>query len=139
MASCSGPTPKNPRVAEECRRFLPTWENEFPWVSVKDGAMYCEYCKEAGKHNALTSGFAQFKKDTLKKHVAIVDHHIVLTVKSGKRDMQRKVGNIHWNREHAVYAALWTVYFMGEKNLPNNIFADLKQFKILQISNTPVR
>ena len=97
------------------------------------------YCKEAGKHNAFTSGCAPFKKDTLKKHVAIVDHRIVLTAKSGKRDMQRAIGNIHWNREHAVYAALWTVYFMGEKNLPNNIFADLKHFQILQISNTPVR
>ena len=35
------------------RRFMPLWKNDFPWVTVCDGLMRCQYCAEAGKTNGV--------------------------------------------------------------------------------------
>ena len=93
--------------------------------------MFCQYCKEANKQNAFTTGCDKFK-DTLKKHASTVDHRAALKAKSGRRDMQRAVATAYRDQGNAVHAALCTVYFMMKKNLPNDIFIDLKQFQIMQ-------
>ena len=67
----------------------------------------------AGKKNAFTNGCLKFKKDALKKHVATVDHRVPLAAKSGRKDMQRAISTVYRKREHAVRAALRTVYFIG--------------------------
>lgn len=48
--------------------------------------------------------------------------------------MQRAIANINRSQEQAVVAALKTVYFMAKKNLANDIFGDMKQFLVLQVS-----
>ena len=45
--------------------------------------------------------------------------------------MQRAVSTAYRQQEPAVLAALYTVYFMAKKNLPNDMFSDLKQFQVL--------
>ena len=139
--SSSGPVAKRPRISStdttsvsEQRRFVPAWKSEFPWVVLVEGAMRCQYCQDSGKHNVFTTGCSKFKKDVLKKHAATNDHHAAVEAKSGRRDMQRAVATAYRQQELAVLAALRTVYFMAKKNLPNNMFSDLKQFQVLQVS-----
>ena len=66
-----------------------------------------------GKNNMFTNDCLKFIKDALKKHVAAVDHRVALAAKSGRKDMQRAISTVYRNREHAVRAALLTVYFIG--------------------------
>ena len=66
-----------------------------------------------GKNSVFTNGCLKFIKDALKKHVATVDHRVALAAKSGRKDMQRAISTVYRNREHAVRAALRTVYFIG--------------------------
>ena len=81
---------------------------------MNDGAMYCEYCKDAGKNNAFTNGCLKFKKDALKKHVATVDHRVALAAKSGRKDMQRAISTVYWNGS-TLYALLFVlvINFIG--------------------------
>ena len=48
--------------------------------------------------------------------------------------MQQAIANINRSQEKAVISTLKTVYFMAKKNLANDIFGDIKQFLILQVS-----
>ena len=117
------------------RRFMPSWKNDFPWVTVSDGLMRCQYCTEAGKRNVFTTtGCDKLKKDALRKHALTNDHVAAVQAKAGRKDMQRAVANTYRQQELAVRAALRTIYFMAKKNLPNDMFSDLKQFQILQVS-----
>ena len=48
--------------------------------------------------------------------------------------MQHAIATTFHHKELAFRAALRTVYFMGKKNLPTDIFSDLKQFQAAQVS-----
>ena len=50
------------------RRFMPSWMNDFPWVTVSDGLMCYQHCTEAGKNVFTTTGCDKLKKDALRKH-----------------------------------------------------------------------
>ena len=96
--------------------------------------MQCRYCLDAGKHNAFTAGCSKLKKDALRKHAATADHRSAVMAKSGRRDMQRAIATANRSQEQAVVAALRTVYFMAKKNLANDVFGDMKQFLVIQVS-----
>ena len=125
-------SPKKPR--QDARHFVPSWRTAFPWLFLDNGAMLCRYCVDAGKSNAFTVGCSKFKKDNLRKHVTTSDHRAALDAIGGRRDLERAVANAHRNEEQAVIAALKTVYFMAKKNLASDIFSDLKEFLIVQVS-----
>ena len=136
MASTSGPPPKVRKTdSAESRRFLSSWKSEFPWLIMDSerNAMYCSYCIDA-KKNFFTTGCNKFKKDSLKKHATTADHRFALEARSARRDMQHAIAHVNRSQEKAVVAALKTVYFMAKKNLANDIFGDMKQFLILQVS-----
>ena len=133
----AAPPPKVRKTdAAERRRFLSSWKTEFPWVFMDDecNGMRCSYCIDAKKHNSFTTACNKFKKDSLKKHATTVDHRAALEARSARRDMQRAILHVNRSQEEAVIAALKTVYFMAKKNLANDIFGDIKQFLILQVS-----
>ena len=136
MASTFGPLLKVQKIdSAENRRFLYSWKSEFPQLIMDSerNAMCCSYCVDSNK-NAFTTGCNKFKKDSLKKHASIADHRSVLEARSARRDMQHAITNVNRSQEKAVVAALKTVYFMAKNNLANDIFRDMKQFLILQVS-----
>ena len=118
----AGPAPlaKRPRVSSssgnagtsgERRHFMPSWKNEFPWVTAVNGVMRCQYCIEAKKRNIFaTTGCDKFKKDALRKHALTRDHRAAVEAKTGRRDMQRTVATTYRHQELAVRAA-----FMAKK------------------------
>ena len=136
MASRSRMTTKSD--VSERRRFVPAWKMEFPWLFLdgQAGVMLCRYCVDAHKRNAFTTGCSQFKKDSVRKHALTADHRAALQDRRGRRDMERAVARAHRSQETSVIAAMKTVYFMAKKNLANDIFGDMKQFLIHQISLT---
>ena len=91
--------------------------------------MRCQYCIDAGKHNAFTRGCDKF---VLSKHALTVDHRAAIEAKACRRDMQQALAHSYRDQELAVISALKTVYFMAKKNLPNDHFSDLKQFLVIQ-------
>ena len=97
--------------------------------------MLCRYCLDANKHNAFTTGSAQFKKDALKKHTLTGDHRAATAAKSSRRDMQAALATTYRNHKKAVTAALHLVYFMAKKHLLCDSFADLKQLLVQQVSD----
>ena len=117
------------------RRFMPSWKNDFPWVTVSDGLMRCQYCTEAGKNVFTTTSCDKLKKDALRKHAHTNDHRAAVQAKAGRKDMQRAVATTYRQKELAVCVALRTIYFMAKKHLPNDIFSDLKQLQVLQVSS----
>ena len=48
--------------------------------------------------------------------------------------MQQAIANVNRSQEKAIVSALKTVYFIAKKNIANDIFGDIKQFLILQVS-----
>ena len=64
----------------------------------------------------------------------INDHRLAAEAKSGRRNMQCALAPSYRQQELAVLAVLRIVYFMAKKNLPNDIFTELKQFQVLQVS-----
>ena len=127
-------TAKKPRL--EKRQFLLAWRNDYPWVVYDHAQSYqgmrCQYCIDAGKHNAFTRGCDKFKKDVLSKHALTADHRAAIEAKACRRDMQQALAHSYRDQELAVISALKTVYFMAKKNLPNDLFSDLKQFLVFQ-------
>ena len=117
----AGPATKRPRVSSvnstsDRRRFVPAWKSEFPWVVAGEGVMRCQYCVDARKRNIFaTTGCDKLKKDALKKHADTNDHRAALEAKSGRRDMQYAVAMAYRHQEHAVRAALRTVFYGQEK------------------------
>ena len=96
--------------------------------------MCCHYCIDAGKHNAFTTGCCKYKKDALRKHAMTVDHRAALEARSCRKDMQQAIARAHRSQEVSVIAAMKTAYFMAKKNLANDVFGDMKQFLIHQVS-----
>lgn len=91
--------------------------------------MRCQYCIDAKKRNVFTTtGCDKFKKDALRKHAQTNDHRAAVEAIAGRRHMQRAIANTYSHQEQAISAALRTAYFMAKKNLPNDMFSDLKQF-----------
>ena len=113
---------------------MPSWRTAFPWVFLNNGAMLCRYCVHAGKTNAFMAGCSKFKKDNLRKHVTASDHRAALDAVSMRRNSEHAVVNAHRSKEQAVIAALKTVYFMAKKNFASDVFSDLKEFLIVQLS-----
>ena len=98
---------------------MPSWKNDFPWVTVSDGLMRCQYCTEVGKKNVFTTtGCDKLKKDVLKKHVLTNDHRAAVQAKAGRKVMQRAVASTYRQQELAVCAVLRTIYFMAKKKSP---------------------
>ena len=136
----AGQATKRPRVSSvnstsDRRRFVPAWKSEFPWVVAGEGVMRCQYCVDARKRNIFaTMGCDKFKKDALKKTCW---HQRSPSSIGGKVREERhavRVATAYRHQEQAVRAALRTIFFMAKKNLPNDMFSDLKQFQVLQVS-----
>ena len=125
MASGSGPVKKN-RIADKRRRFLPAWKASIRECSWKMALCTANIAK-TWENNAFTTS-----SDNVKKHVFTVYHCVALVAKSGRKDVKQAVNTVYRNQEHAVRAALHTVYFMVKIKLPTDIFSDLKQFEVLQ-------
>ena len=126
------PATKKPKVASsERRRFVPGWKNDYPWVFCKEERMFCQLCMDAKKKNAFATTGSE--KDSLQKHALTHEHRAALEAASSRKDMQRAVATVYSQQEQAVLAGLRTVYFMGKKNLANDLFSDLKLFQVLQV------
>ena len=95
--------------------------------------MFCQFCADAKKKNAFTTGCDKFKKDSLQKHALTQEHHAAVEVAFCRKDMQRAVATAYSQQEKAVLAGLRTVYFKAKKNLANDLFSDLKLFQVLQV------
>lgn len=63
--------------------------------------MFCQFCTEAKKKNAFTTGCNKFKKVSLQKHVLTEDHRSALEAVSCRKDMQRAVAIAYSQRESA--------------------------------------
>ena len=97
--------------------------------------MRCQYCAEVGKNVFTTTGSDKLKQYALRKHALTNDHRAAVQVKAGRKDMQCAVASTYRQQELAVCVDLHTIYFMAKKYLPNDMFSDLKQFQILQVSS----
>ena len=74
-----------------------------------------------------TTGSDKYKKDSLQKHALTHEHRAAL---ESRKDMQHAVATVYSQQEQAVLAGLRTVYFMGKKNLANDLFSDLKVLQV---------
>ena len=122
------------------RKFLPKWENDFPWIQFTEGKMFCKYCLEVSEHADKNSSFYKgsdkFRIGVIRAHNKSKQHFRCADVYRARRNPQNPIEQGLRNMECAVQEKLIklfnTAYFVAKEEMP---FSSFKGLCGLQIKN----
>ena len=122
------------------RKFLPKWENDFPWIQFTEGKMFCKYCLEVSEHADKNSSFYKgsdkFRIGVIRAHNKSKQHFRCADVYRARRNPQNPIQQGLRNMECAVQEKLIklfnTAYFVAKEEMP---FSSFKGLCGLQIKN----
>lgn len=91
------------------QKFLPKWENDFPWIQFTEGKMFCKYCLEVNeqgdKNNSFYKSTDKFWIGLIRAHNKSKQHLGCADVYHAKNNPQNPIeqgfGNIDLQCAHA--------------------------------------
>ena len=119
------------------RKFLPKWENDFPWIQFTEGKMFCKYCLEVSEHadknNSFYKGSDKFRIDVIRAHNKSKQHFRCADVYRARRNPQNPIEQGLRNMECAVQEKLIKLCVLcGQRR---DAFCSFKGLCGLQIKN----
>ena len=100
------------------RNVVTSWFTEFPWLTVRDGKMYCTACVEDGiVSNVFVKGCANIRKSALSDHIRSRDHKKALISTSDKKQSEDSQTIIFSEQELGVCTAARLVHTIIQEDL----------------------
>ena len=114
--------------------FREQWKDKWHWLSYDGHKMICSLCKNHNKENTFTSGCTNFRTSTLERHVMCHDHQSSLKAEALAKDFTQAANAAVKKSasEPGLVAAMRTVFWMGQEDLPIKKYPSLVEFLKLQ-------
>ncbi len=109
-------------------KFQQSWTDQYQWLHLLNGKMFCKLCEAAGLKNVFTEGTDNFRTSTLIRHAAGTDHQEACRRATLRTDMSKAVRKAFSQSDEAVKVAMKTVYWATKEHLALNKYPSLMGF-----------
>lgn len=123
------------RGRETKREYRGQWQEEFTWLVLKGGKMYCSICQRANMTNGFVRGCTTFQKSALNDHKKSLSHKEASRILTQSEVMEKTISISQAASDEALKTQLKVVLHMANTNTPSHLYP--KILELLKSAGCP--